>query len=92
VSESRVTVRLPRLLHELTGCEPELQAAGDTLRAVLEDLGRQRPDLGLYLLDESGRLRRHLRCSHNDTYTGRELDRPLEPGDTVTILHSVSGG
>jgi molybdopterin converting factor small subunit len=92
VSESRVTVCLPRLLHELVGCEPEIQVVGDTLRGAIEDLRRQRPELGLHLLDESGRLRRHLLCCHNDTYTRTELDLPLRPGDTITILHSVSGG
>ena len=92
MSESRVTICLPRLISELVGGEPEVQVEGDTLKGALDDLRRQRPDLGLHLLDESGHLRRHILCCHNDTYTRTELDLPLRPGDTVTILHSVSGG
>jgi len=92
VRENRVTIRLPRLLSDLTGGEPEIQVTGDTLRSALDDLRRRRPDLGLHLLDESGLLRRHILCFHDDTYTRTGLDVPLRPGDTITILHSVSGG
>ena len=92
MSEGRVTVRLPRMLSDLVGGDPRVEVVGDTLQAALDDLVRQRPDLGLHLLDESGALRRHILCFCNDTYTRTQLDQPLRPGDTVTILHSVSGG
>lgn len=92
MSVDRVTVRLPRVLAGLVGGTSRLEVSGDTLRSALDDLLRQRPDLGLHLFDESGALRRHILCFCNDTYTRAELDRPIRPGDTITILHSVSGG
>ena len=92
MSESRVTIRLPRMLADLVGSELWIEVAGDTLKSALDDLLRQRPKLRMHLLDESGVLRRHILCFYNDTYTRTELDLPVHPGDTITILHSVSGG
>jgi molybdopterin converting factor small subunit len=79
------------MLAELAGGELRIEVAGDTLRSALDDLLRKRPELGLHLVDESGVLRRHLLCFCNDIYT-RDRDIPVRPGDTITILHSVSGG
>jgi molybdopterin converting factor small subunit len=92
VSESRVTVRLPRVLADLVGGDLRIEVTGNTLKNALGDLVRQRPDLELHLLDESGALRRHILCFCNDTYTRTQLDLPVHPGDTITVLHSVSGG
>ena len=87
-----VTVRLPRVLADLAGGEMRVEVAGDTLGAALDDLLRKRPGLRLHLVDESGALRRHVLCFCNDEFTRTQLDRPVRPGDTITILHSVSGG
>ena len=92
MSEACVTIRLPRMLADLFGGELRVEVAGDTLQGALDDLLRKRPDLGLHLVDESGALRRHILCFCNDTYTRTELDTPVRAGDTITILHSVSGG
>ena len=92
MSAARVTVRLPAMLVELVGGARQVEVAGDTLRSALDDLLRKRPALGLHLIDESGALRRHVRCFCNDTFAHSDLDLPLRSGDTITILHSVSGG
>lgn len=92
MSEARLTIILPGMLAELLGGERRIEVAGDTLKSALDDLVRQRPGLGLHLLDEAGKLRRHILCFCNDTYTRTELDVPVGPGDTITLLHAVSGG
>ncbi len=92
MSEPRLTIILPGMLAELVGGERRIEVAGASLREALDDLVRQRPGLGLHLFDEAGKLRRHILCFCNDTYTRTELDVALGPGDTITILHAVSGG
>ncbi len=92
MSGDRVTIRLPRVLADLVGGELRVEVSGDTLKSALDDLLRQRPGLELHLVDEQGALRRHVLCFCNDTYTRTDLDVPVRPGDTITILHSVSGG
>ena len=90
----KLTVRLPRVLVQIVGGEPTVEVGGDTLRQALEDLIRQHPALRVHLFDEGGDMRRHILCFCNDTYTrGRQgLDVPVGPGDSITILTSMSGG
>ncbi len=89
-----VTVRLPRVLCELTSCERQVEVTGATLGEALGDLIRQRPSLAAHLFDDGGAIRRHVLCFCNEVAAqGRaELGQPLEPGDTITIVNSVSGG
>ncbi len=89
-----LTVRLPAVLSQLVGGERSVAVQGVTLQEALDDLVRQRPELGLHLFDEGGVMRRHILCFCNQVYTrGVEgLEIPVNPGDEITILNSVSGG
>ncbi|MEE9280939.1 MAG: nitroreductase/quinone reductase family protein [Myxococcota bacterium] len=89
-----MTVRLPAVLSQLIGGERSVAVTGETLREALDDLVRQRPALGLHLFDESGTMRRHILCFCNQVYTrgAEDLEVPVDPGDEITILNSVSGG
>ncbi len=89
-----VTVRLPLVLAEMLDGERRFSVRGDTIGEALRDLVRQRPGLGMHFFDDAGALRRHILCFHNEFYArGHEgLERPIEAGDTITILNSVSGG
>jgi molybdopterin synthase sulfur carrier subunit len=94
VSDAPVTIELPRVLAELTGGERRYQVTATTLRGALLQLIEQRPGLGDHLFDEAGELRRHVLCLCNREFRRARdgLDVAIAPGDTVTILHSVSGG
>jgi molybdopterin converting factor small subunit len=87
-------VRLPLSLALVADGERRIEVEGATLREALADLARRRPKLGLHLFDESGALRRHVRCFCNAQYASHRegLDQPLKQGDTITLLNSVAGG
>ncbi len=89
-----VTVRLPVVLAQMVDGERRFSVVGDTIGEALQDLVRQRPGLGTHFFDDAGAIRRHILCFHNEVYArGQDgLKRPITPGDTITILNSVSGG
>ena len=68
--------------------------AGTTVREVIADAERRHPGLTSYLLDDTGRLRRHV-----NVFVGVEpiadrtsLSDTVKPDDTVSILQALSGG
>ncbi len=89
-----LTIRLPAVISQLVGGERRVAVRGATLQEALDDLVQKRPALGLHLFDEAGAMRRHILCFCNQVYTrGVEgLEVPVNPGDEITILNSVSGG
>jgi sulfur-carrier protein len=89
-----VTVQLPAVLAQMVEGERIFSVGGATIGEALEDLVSQRPALHVHLFDESGGLRPHVICFHNDEYA-RGLDGltwPVSPGDRLTILNSITGG
>ena len=91
---TRVTVRLPPVLSELTACERRIEVDGRTVGDALRELVDRRPALSLHLFDESGNLRRLVLCFCNEDNIREDQDfaRELRPGDTITIVNSVAGG
>ena len=73
---------------------PPMQAEGDTVRAVLDRAFADRPDLRAYILDEHGRLRKHM----NLFVDGRAIaDRnglgdAVGPGSEILVFQALSGG
>lgn len=89
-----VEVRLPNILRPLAVGEPSVQAEGETLREVFEDLVQRYPDLGPSLLTPEGDMHKHLNVFVNDDdarYLGR-LDAKVGSADIVTLMPAVAGG
>ena len=87
-------VRLPALLGQIVGGLREVEVEAQTVGGALDALFVAYPALRVHVLDESGAIRRHVTCFHNDA-TARDavsLKAVLQEGDTVTVLHAVSGG
>jgi sulfur-carrier protein len=89
-----VKVHIPTPLRSYTGglahVEIDDSAASD-VAAVLDALDRAYPGLRFRVVDEQGRLRRHMKVFVNDESV-RELSTALAPTDDVTIMQALSGG
>ncbi len=68
-----------------------VEATGNTVGALLDDLDRRFPGIRFRIADEQGQLRRHLRIFINQK-RARSLDTRLAPDDEVQILQALSGG
>ncbi len=90
MSGPTVPVRIPTPLRSYTDVS-QVDATGSTVIEVLDDLDRQFPGLKFRLVDEQGRLRKHMRIFVN-TDVAIGLDQGLGPDDTVTLMQALSGG
>ena len=87
------TVRIPTPLRTLTGGEDQVQAAGDTVKDVIETLEKNHPGIRERLLDDKG-VRRFV-----NIYVGEEdvrfldgLKTALKAGDQISIVPAIAGG
>ena len=89
-----VPVRIPTPLRSVTKGAAEVQADGDTVSAVIEDLERQFPGLRDRLIDEGGELRRFINIYVNeeDIRFLEGAKTTLKPGDSVSIVPAIAGG
>jgi sulfur-carrier protein len=88
-----ITVRIPTPLRSLTGGEEQVQALGETVKAVIETLEQKHPGLRDRLLDDKG-VRRFV-----NIYVGDEdirfldgLETKLKAGDEISIVPAIAGG
>jgi sulfur-carrier protein len=83
-------VRLRGQLKKLAGDEGEHEVAGASVSDVMRALERDQPALAGWILDERGRIRRHINVFVN-AEQAREED-PVAAGDCVDVLPAISGG
>jgi molybdopterin converting factor small subunit len=83
-------VRLRGPLKRLAGDRTEHPADGATVGEVLCALERAQPALTGWVLDERGRIRRHINVFVNGE-RGRE-ETPVAAEDRVDVLPAISGG
>jgi sulfur-carrier protein len=89
-----VLVRIPTPLRTLTKGTGEVQATGETVAGLVDDLERQFPGIRDRLLDETGELRRFINVYVNEEDI-RFLDgqkTALKAGDHVSIVPAIAGG
>ena len=89
-----VKVRIPTPLRSITKGSAEVQAKGDTVDDVMQDLERQYPGLRERLMDDKGELRRFINLYVNeyDVRFLQSLKTTLKEGDTVSIVPAIAGG
>ena len=89
-----VLVRIPTPLRSITRGNAQVEAKGETVAALIQDLERQYPGLRERLVDESGELRRFINVYINQEDI-RFLDgetTPLKDGDEVAFVPALAGG
>jgi sulfur-carrier protein len=86
-----VNVRIPSPLLSYTAQARSVEAQGTTIDEVLVDVDRQFPGLRFRVVDEQGRLRRHMRVFLNDSIE-RDLGAAVHPDDEITLMQALSGG
>lgn len=73
---------------------PTVEAEGETAAAILDAVFAGNPRLRSYILDDQGRLRRHVNVFIADRpVADREtLADPVPPGAEVFVFQALSGG
>jgi molybdopterin converting factor small subunit len=84
------TVRLRNPLKQLAGDRGEHSIEGATVVELLRELERSQPPLSGWILDERGRVRRHINVFVNGEQAG--ADTPVGDADRVDVLPAISGG
>jgi molybdopterin converting factor small subunit len=88
------TLRIPTPLRPYTGGESELNLAGETVGAVLEDLSVQHPTIRQHIFTDEGELRAFVNLFLNDEDV-QFLDgtaTQVGESDRLMILPSIAGG
>jgi sulfur-carrier protein len=84
-------VRIPTPLRSYTNQAATVEADGSTVAELLDDLDRRYPGIRFRVVDEQGRLRRHVKV-----FVGREATRDLatsvDGAPEVVIMQALSGG
>jgi sulfur-carrier protein len=73
---------------------PTVEAAGETVRQILDQAFTQNPRLGTYVLDDQGHVRKHMRIlvdGHAITDLENQSD-PVTPASDVWVMQALSGG
>jgi len=85
-----IRVVVTRQIERYVACPPAEVEAGD-LRGALEEVFACTPKLRSYVVDERGRLRKHVRLFVNGA-AADGLDQRLSSGDEVYVMQSLTGG
>lgn len=89
-----INVRVTAVLQKLTGGQKVVEATGDTVGTLIEDLEARFPGFRHQLYNETGELHRFVNIYLNDEdirYMGG-VATPLKQGDILDILPALAGG
>jgi molybdopterin synthase sulfur carrier subunit len=87
------TVHFTDTLQRHVACPPT-EAAGGTVREVLERVFEEYPRVRSYVLNEQGELRKHMAIFLNGAMIRDKagLSDPVEPGTEIYVMQALSGG
>ena len=83
-------VLVPSALQSYTG-QNWVEADGETVADVLDDLDRRYPGIRFRMIDEQGNIRRHIRLFSGGVMVNA-LSHALRPENELLIVQALSGG
>lgn len=87
------TVRIPPTLREQTEGQATLEASGDTVREVLDDVAGRFPALGERIFSDGGLAGFvNVYADGEDVRTRDGLETTVRDGSTVILLPAMAGG
>jgi molybdopterin synthase sulfur carrier subunit len=89
-----VNVRVPTPLRKFTNGIDEVNANGNTVRSLVDDLEQKYPGIKERICDETGKIRRFVNVYLNgdDIRFLQNLETSLKDGDTISIVPAIAGG
>jgi molybdopterin converting factor small subunit len=84
------TVRLRGPLKKLAGDRSDHAIDASSVGELLRELERSQPAVGGWILDERGRIRRHINVFVNGERASESTS--VGPDDSIEILPAISGG
>ncbi len=87
-------VRVPTPLRKYTQGADEVDAAGDTVKTLVDDLEKNYPGIKERICDESGKIRRFVNVYVNgdDIRFLQNLETSVNNGDSISIVPAIAGG
>lgn len=87
------SIKIPTPLRAYTGGQALIQVSGDTVKAVLDDLTGQYPDLRQHLFEgENLRSFVNVFIGQEDTRFRDGLETVVDEKDELRIIPSIAGG
>ena len=89
-----VRVQLPPILRPVMGGKRFVEAEGRSIGAVIANLSKKHPAIGLHLFDESGAIRRNIVFLHagEAVRAAEARDRRVNEGDEIIVTNALAGG
>ena len=88
-----VKVRLHQYFQEMANGQEVVEARGNTVREMIDDLEASYPGIKEHLVDKRGRLQGFVELFVNSEVVYPESTAmPIKDGDTIEILMIVAGG
>jgi sulfur-carrier protein len=88
-----VTLRLPSTLSAYSGGKSQIVLHGKTVEEMLEELGREYPQVWAYLCTEEGNVREHVKMFvNNEMISGPDsMKTGLKAGQEIIVLPAFFG-
>ncbi len=92
--QSSVLVRVPGVMRDLVGGQPEIRVNANSVRELLAKFSAENVNFATRVMSKSGEINRQILVHVNgeDVRFLQKLDTPLNDGDEVSIVMMIAGG